>query len=168
MKAIWKEFKLVFKNPRHIHRVLAVVPLSAIISHFLYIYMKLPKGVPIKSDSIITVVLIGTIYFGTLAWVFLSNELDIELVWRFFWAAAFSILLHRIIVYDGETGGSLYYRVMAFLAFSTMLIFTVSGKTKNELKIMLNVKLNEGKHEQTTPLRSISSNADNDKHSGLG
>lgn len=165
---IWEGFKQIFRSPRDIHRVLAMIPLAALTSHLLYLYFMMPKGVPFKTDEIITIGLGVVIYIGWLSWIFLSNELDIELSMRFFWAAVLAGLGHRVGVFDNETGGSLYFKSVAYLAIATMMIFVITGKTKNELKIWFSMKFNEGKNDQSGKLRAIGGNSDNDQQSGTG
>jgi len=162
MKA-WDEFKLIFRNPRKIHRVLAVIPLAALLSHAIYLNEIMPKGVPIGRDYIITLVLGSILYFMTIAWVLLSNESDIELTMRFIWCAALSILGHRIAVMSGEVGGSWYFKVVAFFAIGTLLLFVITGKTKNELKIWFNVKLNEKRNNPPAQIHAVTNRYDSDR-----
>jgi hypothetical protein len=149
MSKIWEEFKLIFRNPRQIHRVLAVIPLAALLSHALYLYAATPKGVPVNQDQIITMVL------GAISWVFLSGDLDIELAMRFLWCSLLAILAHRVIVMDNEIGGSFYYRLVSLFAIGTLLLFVVTGKTKNELKIWFNVKFDGNKDGKKATIHSI-------------
>lgn len=160
---LWLGFKGIFREPKDIHRVFAVIPLAALTSHILYLYFAMPKGVPLKTDELITISLGAVFYLGWLSWIFLSRDLDMELAMRFFWAAVLAGLGHRVIVMDNETGGSLYFKTVAALAIGTMMIFVITGKTKNELKIWFSMKFNEGKNGQTT-LRAVSNNSDDDQH----
>ena len=165
---MWDGFKRIFRNPRDIHRVLVMIPLAGLTSHLLYLYLLIPKGVSFDQDETITICLGAILYFGWLSWIFLSNELDMELSMRFFWAAVLAGLGHRVGVMENETGGSLYFKAVSYLAIATMMIFVITGKTKNELKIWFSMKLNEGKNDQSTKLRSIGVNSDNDQQSGTG
>ncbi len=166
LEKIGNEFELFFKDPRNIHRVLMVIPLSALASHLIYMYMKLPKGMPIASDTYVTIALGSILYIMWTCWVFMSNDLDIELAMRFLWCALLSIAGHRIGVYENETGGSLYFKVLSFAAIGTIMIFVVTGKTKNELKIWFNVKLNEGKNDKSNAL--YIANSDDNNNTGTG
>lgn len=96
----------------------------------------------------------------SLSWVFLSNETDIELAMRFFWCTLLAVLGHRVMVLDGEIGGSFYFKVVSFGAIMTMLIFVVTGKTKNELKIWFNIKFNDNRDAQKAKIYSISDGTD--------
>lgn len=162
---MWEEFKRIFRNPRDIHRVMMVIPLAAMLSHIIYLYMSIPKGVPFTSDSIITASLGTFIYAVLVSWIFLSGNINIELFMRFFWTSLLAILAHRIGVMDNETGGSLYFKAVAYLAIGMAAIFAVTGKTKNELKIWFNVKLNE--KSDKPPLHSVF-NPDHDRNSDTG
>ncbi len=162
---IWLGFKNIFRGPSELHRVFAVIPLAALTSHILYLYMAMPKGVPFKQDQIITMSLGAVFYLGWLSWILLSDEFDMELFMRFFWAAVLSGLGHRVFVMDNETGGSLYFKTVAALAIATMMIFVITGKTKNELKIWFSMKLNEGKKSDRATIHAINSNPDDDQRS---
>ena len=159
------EFCLIFSNPRDIHRVMMIIPLAALASHMLYLYAAIPAGVPITRDEIISASLLGTIYIMWTSWVFLSNKFDIELFMRFVWCALLSVLAHRLAVLEEPLGGW-YVTTVSFMAIGMVMIFVVTGKTKNELKIWFNVKLNEKK--DNPPTHHIP-NVDDDRPSaGLG
>ncbi len=163
---VGEEFKLIFRNPKTVHRVFAMIPLAALTSHLSFLYLAMPKGVQFSENEIITICLGAILYTGWLSWIFLSNELDIELIMRFFWAAVLASLGHRVGVMDNEIGGSLYFKAVSFLAIGTMMVFVITGKTKNELKIWFSMKLDEGKDVKNTKLRSIGSNDDQQSDTG--
>lgn len=165
METIGNEFERVFRNPRQIHRVLMVIPLASLMSHLIHMYLSMPKGLPISSDSYITMVLGGILYTMVSCWVFMSNDLDFELTVRFFWAALLAVLGHRVGVMDNEVGGSVFFKSVAFLAIGTMMIFVVTGKTKNELKIWFTVKFNENGDAKKARMLHIHNN---DSQSGTG
>lgn len=165
LKRIWLGFKAIFRDPKDIHRVFAVIPLAALTSHIVYLYLSMPKGVPLKQDGMVTMYLVGVLYFGWLSWIFLSNEFDIELSMRFFWAAGLSGLWHRVFVMDNEIGGSLYFKIIATLAIGTMMVFVITGKTKNELKIWFSMKLNESKNVKQAKIYPIGGSSDDDQRS---
>lgn len=153
------EFCLIFSNPRKIHRVIMIIPLAALASHMLYLYNAIPKGVPITRDEIISAALLGTIYIMWTSWVFLSNKFDIELFMRFIWCALLSILAHRLSVLEEPLGGW-YVTAVSFLAIGMVMIFVITGKTKNELIIMFNVKFNDksdSKPDNVTDIRHTGS-----------
>lgn len=168
LKRIWLGFREVFRNPKDIHRVFAVIPLAALTSHILYLYLAMPKGVPLKEDQIITIGLGSVFYLGWMSWVLLSDEFDMELFMRFFWAAVLAGLGHRVFVMDNETGGSLYFKTVAALAIGTMMIFVITGKTKNELKIWFSMKLNEGKGDKQAKIYPMPNSSDDDQRATGG
>ncbi len=153
-------YKLDFKNPSDIYRVFVVILLSVIVSHVVYMYLKMPKGLPISTDALMLAGMLIVACLALLAWTIWSNSMDIELAWRFGWAAAMAVLFHRTVVYDNEVGGSLYAQSLMFVFSVTALIFVLSGKTKSELKIWFNVKWNEGKNEKGKVL-TIANSDDN-------
>jgi hypothetical protein len=167
MKSIWDEFKLIFNNPRDIHRVLMVIPLAALLSHVVYMYFSLPKGVPIQGDVSLAILLCSVPALFLSAWVLLSNPLDIELSTRFLWSALLSAGAHRLYV-GVEALGSPYLSAIGIAAIMMVMIFVVTGKTKNELKIWLSVKLNENKDDKETKLRAVNGGTDTNQHTGTG
>lgn len=132
LKQAWAEFKLLFKDPRDIHRVLVIVPLAALASHVIYLYMQVTA--PFTQDELITVYLGATIYLMLLSWCFLSNPIHFDLFWRFLFTAGLAVLAHRIGVMANETGGSLYFKFFSFFSIGVMMVFSITGKNKNELK----------------------------------
>jgi len=165
MTAIWSEFKLVFKNPREIHRVLMVIPLAALLSHIIFMYFSLPKGVPLQSDVSLAILLCSIPATFVVAWILFSNPLDVELSTRFLWSGLLSIGAHRLFV-GVEALGSPYISAVGIAAILMIMIFVVTGKTKNELKIWFNVKLNEKKDADKSNIHIIGSG--DDQRSGTG
>ena len=39
LKRIWLGFREIFRDPKDIHRVFAVIPLAALTSHIIYLYL---------------------------------------------------------------------------------------------------------------------------------
>ncbi|MBU2648524.1 hypothetical protein KKI24_27705 [bacterium] len=109
-----------------------IIPLAALLSHGIYLYDKVK--IPVSQDEMITFWLGAVIYVMVLSWCFLSNPMKFDLFWRFMFSAGLAILAHRIGVMDNETGGSTYFKAFSFFCIGIMEIFTVTGKTKNELK----------------------------------
>lgn len=138
MKKILAELKLIFRNPRDIHRVVMITPLGAMLSHGIYLAMK-TSPLPFTSDEIMSIVLAVTLYSMITLWTIFSNELHFRIVSRFAFMAGYGALAHRLILGISNVGGVSVYESVFFLTTSSVVAFFVAtGFTVTEIKDIYN------------------------------
>lgn len=155
IKKFFQEIALMFSNPREVHRVIMCIPLAFAMSHVIYIYMKIPKGVPITNDQLIGAIVGGIIYLGAWFYIFLSDKFDFKLFLRFILAAALSVAAHRLVV-RVESFGTAYLTAVSLMAIGFVLIFVISGRITaiNDINVWFNVKMSKADDQ-----KNITSNA---------
>jgi len=162
MQKIKYELLRIYRDPREIHRVCGAILMAAITSQLVFLWSANPKGVPVTYEQWISIALMGTLYIGGILWVLLSNPLNFDLSIRFFWGAALSVLGHRVII-GAEQLGSWYFTLVALLSIAMLMVFVITGKTKNELKVWFSINQTENKNAQTNyPV--IGNSTDSNQH----
>lgn len=129
----WTGFDRIFSNPKEIHRVLIIIPLSILVSHALYIWQVLPIDYVFTTSDEVAIWLGCILSSFVLCWCFRSNEMSIDLFNRFMIVSALSGLFHRITFYAIELGDA-YFVTLSILAFSLLGIWAVTGKNYREIK----------------------------------
>lgn len=160
----WAELLLIFRNPREVHRVMAVAPLSVAISHAIYLYINVGDYAYTSSD--ITAIISGV--FGCSAWAlwcFLSAEMTVHLFNRFAIVAALTVLYHQVTFYSISLGDT-YPKVLSTIAYILLMIWAITGKNYRDfIKDHVQPKVNSIsklfiRYEKKNNIHVISNNTD--------
>ena len=128
LKWLFNEIFLFFRDPREIHRVLLVIPLSALATHILFIYNSIPDT-HLYTQPEQTAIALGVFVYTVLIGIcFLSNEMTFDLLGRFSIICGWSVLGDMIVIGDEVFGNaSLFFICFAFFGLSILLIWALTG-----------------------------------------
>ena len=134
LNIILEELKSLFRNPHDRHRVIMVMPLGAMLSHALFLVLN-SDGLPLKSEEIVSIVLVSILYTMILFWVIFSNDIHFRLAARLSLMAGYGALLHRTVLgVSNVTGVPLYEMIFFMVLASIVAFFVVTGFSINEVK----------------------------------
>lgn len=129
----WAGFDRIFSDPKEIHRVLVIIPLSMLVSHAIYVYASLVDNYVYTASDKVLIWLGSALSLFILCWCLRSNEMTIDLFNRFAIVSGLSGLFHRMIFYAIELGDP-YFVTMAVISFLIFGLWAVTGKNYRDFK----------------------------------
>lgn len=139
MKLINK-LKSIFRSPKDSHRVMAIFPIGAIISHAVYLYInsapkKINESFSLTSSDYMSIALTIILTIGVVMWILLSNDINLRLSCRLAFMTIYGAAAHRVILGASNISGISFFELLVFVLSAFIVAFFVaSGKTFTEIE----------------------------------
>ncbi len=141
-------FLNIFRNPSDIHRVLMVIPLSALISHTIYLSDKASSWVVFNRGEYFLFGLVLLLFIFATLWAVFSCKFNFKLYVRQLIFILWVILFHRI-AFGLESVGSMFFSILSFVALTGYVIFALTGLRLDQLIHLFVEKRNEKRNSST-------------------
>ncbi len=130
-----REIIRIYRNPREIHRVLSVIPLSAFSSYSVYVYNLIPPDYALSVAETSTLYLALFIYTSSWMKILFSNEITFDLLGRFLIIGGWSVLGAMILIGNDVFGSaSFFFLSFAFFGLSVLLTWALFGLGYKDFK----------------------------------
>jgi len=139
MKALDK-LKSMFRTPKASHRVIAVAPIGALLSHAFYLFMnsgpkKLGAAVSMNAVDYMSITLVVMVSLFVILWIVFCEEINFRLSSRLLFMAIYGAVAHRLILGASNITGISYFELGFFMLCAFVIAFFVAtGKTFHEVE----------------------------------